>query len=99
MDTGGLISALTDQSGLIARAIPDDLGGQLKGSGILDAVMDGAGGAGAAATVAARATGDTVDGAVDTAQQTAQKSSSLIRWVVIAAVILAAFYFLSGEVA
>ena len=48
---------------------------------------------------AARATGDTVDGAVDTAQQTAQKSSSLIRWVVIAAVILAAFYFLSGEVA
>jgi hypothetical protein len=49
--------------------------------------------------LAARGAGDTVDGAVARAQQTAQKSSSLIRWVVFAAVILAAFYFLSGELA
>jgi hypothetical protein len=93
MDIGGLVSSLMGQKDQIAKAIPDDIGSQLKGSGIFDDLMGNAGAAAAATTAAA---GATMRAAADTSQAAAEKSSSWLRWLIIAAVILGLLYFLSG---
>ena len=89
MDTGGLISSLMDQKDLIAKAIPDGIGKQLAGTGILDDIMGDAGAAAASATAS-------VQSAANVAQETATKSGSMMRWVILAAIILAALYFFSN---
>lgn len=93
LDVGGLVGQLMGQKDLIAKAIPDDISSQLKGSGIFDDLM---GSAGAAASATAASAGATMRTAADTSQQVAEKSSSWLRWVIIAAVILAILYFVSG---
>jgi hypothetical protein len=89
LDTGGLISSLMDQKGLIAKAIPDGIGKQLAGSGILDDIMGDAGAAVASASAS-------VQSAANVAQDTAAKSGSPLRWVIWVVVILAILYFVSN---
>jgi hypothetical protein len=93
LDVGGLVGQLMGQKDLIAKAIPDDISSQLKGSGIFD---DFIGGAGATASAAVASAGASMRTAADTSQQAVQKSSSWLRWVIIAAVILVILYFVSG---
>ena len=93
LDIGGLVGQLMGQKDQIAKAIPDDISSQLKGSGIFDDLM---GSAGAAASATAASASASMRTAADTSQAAAAKSSSWLRWVIIAAVILAVLYFLSG---
>lgn len=89
LDTGSLINGLMEQKGLIAKMIPDGIGKQLAGSGILDDIMGDTGAAAASASAS-------LQSAANVAQDTAEKSGSLMRWVIIAAVVLGALYFLSN---
>jgi hypothetical protein len=90
LDTGGLLSALMGQKDLIAKAIPGDIGNALRGSGILDDVL---GGAGAAASAAASSAADSVN----TAAAAAKQSTPWLRYIVIALAALALLYFFLGS--
>lgn len=93
LDIGGLVGQLMGQKDQIAKAIPNDISSQLKGSGIFDDLM---GSAGAAASATAASASASMRTAADTPQGAAAKSSSWLRWVIGAAVILAILYFLFG---
>jgi len=93
LDTGGLVGELMGQKNQITRAIPDDISRQLQGSGIFDDLM---GSAGAAASATAASASASMRTAADMSQAATEKSSSWLRWVIGAAVILAILYFVSG---
>jgi hypothetical protein len=109
MDVGGLVSSLMGQKELIAKAIPDDVTRELAGTGAFGGLLDSVGGgaaeavseaaeaaASAAAASAERAADTAVKAAADTSQAVAESSSSWLKWIIIAAVILGLLYFLSG---
>ncbi len=101
MDIGGLVSSLMGQKEQIAKAIPDDVTKELAGTGafggLLDSLGDGAAEAASAAAASAERAADTaVKAAADTSHAVAESSSSWLKWVIIAAVILGLLYFLSG---
>ncbi len=112
MDVGGLVSSLLGQKELIANAIPEDVTKELAGTGAFGGLLDSVGGgaadaiseaaeaasdvASAAAATAERAADTAVKAAADTGQAVAESSSSWLKWVIIAAVILGLLYFLSN---
>lgn len=97
MDVGGLVSSLMGQKEQIAKAIPDDVTKELAGSGVFDDLLGSVGGtATAAAASASKAADSTIRAAANTGHEVAEKSSSWLKWLIIAAVILGLLYFLSG---
>jgi hypothetical protein len=91
---------------LSGSGIFDDLLGSAGGSAIeavAEAVSDAASGAASGAAAAASAAAETVEKAADTTAQAAADtaeaagSSSLLKWIVIAAIVLGAVYFLMGK--
>jgi hypothetical protein len=91
---------------LSGSGIFDDLLGSAGGSAVeavAEAVSDAASGAASGAAAAASAAAETVEKAADTTAQAAADtaeaagSSSLLKWIVIAAIVLGAVYFLMGK--
>jgi hypothetical protein len=91
LDTGGLLGKLMGQKDLIAKAIPEGISSQLKGSGILDDLMGDTGAGVQSVSTAARSTAQSAV----SAPPPAAKKSSLLRWVIGALIVLAILYFLS----
>jgi hypothetical protein len=71
LDSGGLIDLLKGQKDNVAKALPPELGRELKGSGILEGLLGNAG-----ANVS-KATATATRATADTAQQAARQSKSL----------------------
>jgi hypothetical protein len=107
LDTGGLVDGLFSQKDQIAKAIPGELGSELRGTGILDDMLDNfgasAGSTAAAAGAAAQSVADSGQQAMGSAQRAVgdaakeASSSPWLKWVIIALVVLGVLYFLSGS--
>jgi hypothetical protein len=106
LDTGGLVDTLFSQKDQIVKAIPDGLGSELRGTGALGGMLDDIGASAAATATAAgaaaqsaaassqRAMGDAQRAVGNAAKETS--SSSWLKWVIIALVVLGVLYFLAG---
>jgi hypothetical protein len=103
LDANGLATLLASQKDQIAAAIPSGLASQLSGTGVLDALEEGARSSAAAAMAAARRAGSASERTFAGASQAAQAarssaSSQWPYWLIGLAVLAAlAWYFLAGR--